>query len=60
MQRFDITLKTMLQRQLQGGALARLLGFSIREWLDAELPEAGLQEKRVRTARMRACASLGA
>ncbi len=39
MQRFDITLKTMLQRQLQGGALARLLGFSIREWLDAELPE---------------------
>ena len=39
MQRFDITLKTMLQRQLQGGALARLMGFSIREWLNAELPE---------------------
>jgi predicted transposase YdaD len=36
---YDIALKSLLQRQLQGGFLSRFTGHRITEWLGTELPE---------------------
>jgi predicted transposase YdaD len=39
LQEFDITLKTLLQLQLQQGALSTLTGLAVQEWLSTDLPE---------------------
>ena len=39
MNQHDIALKSLLQRQLQGGYLSRFTGHRITEWLGTELPE---------------------
>lgn len=39
MNRYDITLKDILQRQLRGGVFADWMGFTVTEWLKDELPE---------------------
>ena len=45
MHEYDITLKSLLQRQLQSGVLSSLTGLTVREWISSELPE--VQTRRV-------------
>ena len=39
MNEFDVALKNLLQRQLEGGYLSTLTGLQITEWLGTELDE---------------------